>query len=263
MLGCRICRLAFVLLLVPVICTSCSGPTRRPALTRPRSKTHLADGRQRPPVSTIPGKTNPDAKQPASLAGKPSSCPPNPKAGTSAKKPLNFGSELPADAPLLTKWHREVPSAWVSPNRAVVALYDRKAVYLTDLRGRRIRRIPVTLYEDLANEIVSVYFAFRPDSRRVAVFTSLDYGEPIGAKVDRLWTVDTVTGKRRRLQEWEYRIQGPGPQVGDYELAGWTADGRAVVLNATVYDGEEMPIDQQAVGSQRIVVQDRWKTEVP
>lgn len=163
---------------------------------------------------------------------------------------------LPADHPLRKKWPQEIQSAVISPDRTTVAFFDGSNVYLTNPQGRRVRKLPITLLENLANEQLTVSFAFRKDSRRIAILTSLVYGEPMGAFIERLWTADTATGRTRKLSEWADRVQGPGPIVAERALEGWTSDGKSVVITGVIYDGLEMPSDAREVGTKRIIVKD-------
>ena len=144
----------------------------------------------------------------------------------------------------------------MSPDSKTVAIYDGKGVFLTDIGGKHVRKIPITLFQKLANETVSVAFAFSPDSRRIAILTTLNYGEPMGAFIERVWTADVATGNSRRLSEWEDRVQGSSPVTAERKIEGWTKDGTAVIITGTVYGGEEMPIDVHKIGTKRVVLKD-------
>jgi len=157
---------------------------------------------------------------------------------------------------LLPGHPRSIESGVLSPNRKTIAIYDGTGVFLTDGAGKHVRRARIPLFENLANEHVSVAFAFRPDSRRIAVLTTLVYGEPMGAFIERLWTVDVATGRYRRLSEWADRVQGSAPVTAEREIEGWTRDGRAVIVTGTVFAGAEMPVDAHKVGTQRVIVRD-------
>jgi len=159
--------------------------------------------------------------------------------------------------PLRKKWRRPIESAAFSRDRKTAALYDGAGVYLIDAQGRRIRRIRIILFEKLANEQLIVSFAFRPDSRRVAILTTLVYGEPMGAFIERLWTADVATGRARRLCAWADRVQGPGPITAERKLEGWTADKRSIIVSGVVFDGVEMPTDARRVGKERVVIKDK------
>jgi len=163
---------------------------------------------------------------------------------------------LPPDHPIYKRWPQAIETAALSPDGKVIAVYDGKGVFLTDAEGKHVRKIPITLFQKLANEEVSVAFAFRPDSRRIAILTTLNYGEPMGAFIERLWTADVATGKSRRLSEWEDRIQGSSPVTAERQIEGWTKDGKSIIVVGTVYGGEEMPVDAQKIGTQRVVIKD-------
>lgn len=163
---------------------------------------------------------------------------------------------LPTDHSIHKRWPRAIETAVLSRDGKVIAVYDGRGVFLTDTNGKHVRKVPITLFQKLANEEVSVAFAFRPDSKRVAVLTTLNYGEPMGAFIERLWTADVATGKSRRLSEWEDRIQGSSPVTAERQIEGWTGNGKSIIVVGTVYGGEEMPVDAQKIGTQRLVIED-------
>lgn len=163
---------------------------------------------------------------------------------------------LPPDHPIYKRWPRAIETAVSSPDGKVIAVYDGKGVFLTDANGKHVRKVPITLFQKLANEEVNVAFAFRPDSKRIAVLTTLNYGEPMGASIERLWTADAATGKSRRLSEWEDRIQGSSPVTAERQIEGWTKDGKSIIVVGTVYGGEEMPVDARKIGTQRVIIKD-------
>lgn len=163
---------------------------------------------------------------------------------------------LPPDHPIYKQWPRAIETAVLSPDGKAIAVYDGKGVFLTDAGGKQVRKVPITLFQKLANEEINVAFAFRPDSKRIAVLTTLNYGEPMGAFIERLWTADVATGKSRRLSEWEDRIQGSSPVTAERQIEGWTKDGKSIVVVGTVYGGEEMPVDAQKISTQRVIIKD-------
>lgn len=165
-------------------------------------------------------------------------------------------SVLPSSHPIYKKWRHTIETAVLSPDAKWIALYDGMGVFLTDDQGKHVRKLPITLFQKLANEEVSVNFAFRPDSKRIAILTTLNYGEPMGAFIERLWTADVATGKPRLLSKWEDRIQGSSPVTAERKIEGWTKDGSAIAIIGTVYSGEEMPVDAQRTGTQRTVIKD-------
>lgn len=165
-------------------------------------------------------------------------------------------SVLPLSHPIYKKWQHTIETAVLSPDGNGIALYDGTGVFLTDSQGKHVRKVPITLFQKLANEEVSVALAFRPDSKRIAILTTLNYGEPMGAFIERLWTADVARGKPRLLSKWEDRIQGSSPVTAERKIEGWTKDGRAIAIIGTVYSGEEMPVDAQKVGTQRVVIKD-------
>lgn len=163
---------------------------------------------------------------------------------------------LPPDHPIYKQWPRAIETAVVSPDGKVIAVYDGKGVFLTDVGGKQVRKAPITLFQKLANEELNVAFAFRPDGKRIAILTTLNYGEPMGAFIERLWTADVATGKSTRLSEWEDRIQGSSPVTAERQIEGWTKDGKSIIVVGAVYGGEEMPVDVQKVGTQRVTIKD-------
>ena len=166
-----------------------------------------------------------------------------------------LGRILPPDHPLRGKWPRPVLTGVLSPDGKTVAIHDDAGIFLTDQKGGNVRRVKITLLEKLANEQVAVLFAFRPDSRRVAILTRLSYGEPMGAFIERLWTADVATGCSRRLSEWSDRFQGSGPIVAERSIEGWTRDGKSIVVSAVIYEGD-MPAEMHRIGTKRAVVRD-------
>lgn len=170
------------------------------------------------------------------------------------------GVNLPDNHRLRRKWPREIASATVSPDGKTVALYDYDGVYLTDTHAKRLRKLHISpLLQNFASEHLVVWFQFRPDSRRVAILTTLVFGEPQGAYIERLWTADVATGRVRRLAAWGDRVQGQGPQTGERSLKRWSLDGKSVILTGVIYDGVDMPSDAKRVGTERIVVKDKPK----
>jgi hypothetical protein len=165
------------------------------------------------------------------------------------------GQVLPPDHPVRERWPRSILTAVLSPDGKTVAIHDDTGVSLVDPSGRNTRRAKVTLLENVANEQVAVFFAFRPDSRRVAILARLTYGEPMGAFIERLWTADVATGCSRRLSEWSDRFQGSGPIVGDRRIEGWTPDGKSVIVTGVVYVGE-MPGEMRQAGTKQVVIRD-------
>lgn len=166
-----------------------------------------------------------------------------------------LGRILPPDHSLREKWPRSILTAVVSTNGKTVAIHDDAGVFLTDQKGGNVRRVKITLLEKLANEQVTVFFAFGPDSRRVAILTRLSYGEPMGAFIERLWTADVATGCSRRLSEWSDRFQGSGPIVAERSIEGWTPDGKSIVVSGVIYEGD-MPAEMHRTGSKRAVIRD-------
>lgn len=166
-----------------------------------------------------------------------------------------LGRTLPSDHPLRGKWPRSILTAVISPNGKSIAVHDDTGIFLTNQEGGSARKVRVTLLENLANEQVAVFFAFRPDSRRVAILTRLSYGEPMGAFIERLWTADVATGCSRRLSEWSDRFQGSGPIVAERNVEGWTPDGRSIVVSGVIYEGD-MPAEMHRTGSKRAVIRD-------
>ena len=167
----------------------------------------------------------------------------------------DFGG-LPPDHPLREKWARPILSAVISPDGKTVALHDNSGVYLTDGSGAHIRKVDITLLENLANDQVTVFFVFRPDGRRVAVLTRLSYGEPMGEFIERLWTVDAAGGLARQLSEWSDWFRWPGPIVGNRRIEGWTPDGKSVIVMGTIYTGD-MPAEMRPSGTKRVAIRDK------
>jgi len=180
-------------------------------------------------------------------------------AGASGPAPL--ADSIERKLPLLTRTLRKkwpgIAFAAISHNKKTVVFYDGKTIRLTDVQGRHPRKLALQLSWDFANAMITdIFFSFRSDDKRLAVLVTLVGGEPMGATSERLWTADVATGRVRHLTDWGYRIQGRGPQVGDRQIRGWSADGKSVIVSGTVYNGLEMPIDQKKTGTRTVLVKD-------
>jgi hypothetical protein len=153
------------------------------------------------------------------------------------------------------KWLRYMQATF-SPDRKTVAVFDGKKIFLSNPERRNIRYIRIKLLEGAANEILSASFKFRHDGKRLAVLTTLQYGEPLVCTDEKLLSVDVSTGRYRILKEWEYDMLGRGPVTADRKLLKWSADGKSIVLIGTVYNGIEMPSDAKVIGTKVITVKD-------
>ncbi len=176
--------------------------------------------------------------------------------GSVASLKPELGRILPSEHPLREKWRRPILAAVLSPDGKTVAIHDGDGVFLTDQYGGSVRKVRVTLLENLANEQVMVSLAFRRDGRRLAVLTRLMYGEPMGAYTERLWTADVATGCSRRLSEWSDRFQGSGPVVAERRVDDWASDGKSLTVAGVIYEGD-MPAEMHRTGVRKIVIQDR------
>lgn len=166
-----------------------------------------------------------------------------------------LGRILASDHPLREKWSRPIVAAVLSPDGKAVAIHDAAGVFLTDQKGGSVRKVRVTLLENLVNEQIAVSLAFRPDSRRVAILTRLSYGEPMGAFIERLWTADVATGCSRCLSEWSGRFQGSGPIVAERRVDGWTSHGKSIAVSGVIYEGD-MPAEMRRAGTKQVVIKD-------
>ena len=174
----------------------------------------------------------------------------------SGKARRDIAGSLPGDHALHKAWPRAIETAALSSDGKTVTIYDGTGVFLTDPRGKTVRRVRVILRENLASEHLLVSFAFSPNDRRVAILTTLIYGEPLGAFIERLWTADVATGRCRHLSEWADRVQASGRVTAERRIEGWTEDGKSVIIHGVVYEGIEMPIDARVAGAEWVVVED-------
>lgn len=184
-----------------------------------------------------------------------------PTANAAHPKPVPTAAGIESHLPRLTRALRKrwpgIVFASVSHNHKTVVFYDSSALRLTDAQGRHPRELAVQLSWDFANAMITdMSFSFKPDNTRVAVLVTMIGGEPMGATWERLYTADVASGRVRLLTEWGYRIMGHGPKTGDREVRGWSADGKSVVVSGNVYGGQEMPIDQEMVGTETVLVND-------
>lgn len=153
------------------------------------------------------------------------------------------------------KWPN-LESGLLSPDGKTAAVYDGKAIYLTDSRGGNARKVQIKLVDKVVSPHWSVSFCFRPDSQRVAILTTLVYGEPLGAYAERLYTADVARLQAVRIAAWDGRVQGRGPQTAEREIEGWSPDGMSVRIRGAVYDGEDMPSDAGQIGIEHMLVKD-------
>jgi hypothetical protein len=227
---------ALVLIAIVTLCLGLEGATQaeKPVASMRGSRTVVARRHPRTPLSQSHARHRRLPKR------------------TAKPRVLN----LTLNDPLQRNWPIGIETAVLSPDGKTVAFYDTHGVYLSDRRGRHAHKLRMKLHENLANETLNTSFFFRPDGKRVAILTTLDYGEPLGAFIERLWTADTTTGRVRKLHEWMDRVQGPGPITAERKLGGWSSNGRSVLIVGTVYNGAEMPIDAREVGKERVSIKD-------
>lgn len=162
---------------------------------------------------------------------------------------------LPSDHPIRKSWPRSILTGVISADGRTVAIHDSRGVFLTDQEGRSVRRVSITLLENLVNEEVTVSFVFRCDSRRLAILTRLSYGEPMASFMERLWTADAIRGRSRCLKEWSDMFQGPGPVIAERQIEDWTPDGKSIIVRGIIYVGD-MPSEMHSAGTERSVIED-------
>ncbi len=118
-----------------------------------------------------------------------------------------------------------------SSNGKLVAVYDATGYYLADGRGKNARKLKVLV--DWDREDTEVGFSFNKAGTLLAVMAGGWYGEPHVNSASQLWSVDTKSGRARKMGEYGDCLLGSNRivEVG-HRLGPWSEDGKSIQVIA-------------------------------